>query len=175
VLRGTPDDDGREAGATRPSDEERLQQALAIAYRYLNRRERTVAEVRGRLERAAIAEGDAERAIETLLEQSYLDDERFVELFVQDKRELEQWGSERIERALVSRGIDRRLAREALAGSPHQTELARALELLRRRFPTAPADRRERDRALGLLLRKGYGPALALDALAAHARSASAA
>jgi len=157
------------------AEDERLQHALAVAYRYLNRRERTVAEVRRRLERAAIADGDAERAMETLREQNCLDDERFVELFVQDKRELEQWGSERIERSLVARGIDRRLAREALSGSPHRTELARALELLQRRFPSPPADRRERDRALGVLLRKGYDSDLALDALATHARGAEAA
>jgi regulatory protein len=175
VFRGTPDDDRPEAGAAESSHEERLQHALTVAYRYLNRRERTVAEVRRRLERAAIADGDAERAVETLREENYLNDERFVVMFVQDKRELEQWGSERIERALVARGIDRRLARKALSGSPHQSELARALELLQHRFPSPPADRRERDRALGVLLRKGYDSELALEALAAHVRGAEAA
>ena len=51
-----------------------------------------------------------------------------------------------------------------------ESELDRALELLRRRFPTPPEDRRERERALGVLLRKGYESELALDALAAHTR-----
>jgi regulatory protein len=46
----------------------------------------------------------------------------------------------------------------------------RALAVLRRRFPQPPEDRRERDRALGVLLRKGYESDLALDALAVHAR-----
>jgi regulatory protein len=154
--------------------DERLQHALAIAYRYLNRRDRTVAEVRTRLERGSIPHDDAERAIETLIEQRSLDDERFVQLFVEDKRELEQWGSDRIERALLARGIDRERAREALASAAPQSELDRALELLRRRFPSPPADRRERERALGVLLRKGYDSELALDALAAHARELAA-
>ena len=52
-----------------------------------------------------------------------------------------------------------------------ESELDRALALLRRRFPSPPRDRRERDRALGVLIRKGYDSELALDALAAHARS----
>ncbi|MFZ0043770.1 MAG: RecX family transcriptional regulator, partial [Solirubrobacteraceae bacterium] len=92
-----------------------------------------------------------------------------------DKRELEQWGSERIRRGLLSRGIDRGVVEEALA-SPTEasdsqpTELERALELLRRRYPVPPEDRRQRDRALGVLLRKGYESELALDALAAYAR-----
>jgi regulatory protein len=156
-------------------DDERLQHALALAYRYLNRCERTVAEVRTRLERAAIPHDDAERAIETLIEQRSLDDERFVQLFVEDKRELDQWGSERIERALLSRGVDGELVREALSGAASEIELDRALELLRRRFPSPPADRRERERALGVLLRKGYDSELALDALMAYARGAESA
>ena len=48
--------------------------------------------------------------------------------------------------------------------------MERALELLRRRFPAPAGDRRERDRALGVLVRKGYDVDLALDAIAAHAR-----
>ncbi|MGH2929282.1 MAG: regulatory protein RecX, partial [Solirubrobacteraceae bacterium] len=107
--------------------------------------------------------------------QRLLDDERFARLFVSDKRELEQWGSERIRRGLEARGIDRRLAETALSAvngdrAEPETELHRALALLRRRFPAPPEDRRTRERALGMLLRKGYETELALDALAAHAR-----
>jgi SOS response regulatory protein OraA/RecX len=47
--------------------------------------------------------------------------------------------------------------------------MAAALELLRRRFPAPPTTRPERDRALGALLRRGYAPELALDALRRHA------
>jgi SOS response regulatory protein OraA/RecX len=49
--------------------------------------------------------------------------------------------------------------------------MERALEILRRRFPSPPRERRDRDRALAVLLRKGYEPELALDALTAHARA----
>ena len=43
--------------------------------------------------------------------------------------------------------------------------MAAALELLRRRFPAPPADARERDRALGILVRRGLRADLAFDAL----------
>jgi regulatory protein len=155
-------------------DEERLQRALELAHAYLNRRERTVAEVRRQLERRGVSPPSTEAAITVLTEQGYLDDARFAELFVSDKRELEQWGSERIRRGLAQRGIERDMAERALAAGPGsglgESELDRALTLLRRRFPVAPADHRERQRALGVLLRKGYEPELALDALAAQAR-----
>jgi regulatory protein len=147
-----------------------LEQALAIACRYLNRRERTQAEVRSYLGRAGIDRQDVERAMATLAEQGYLDEARFVRLFIQDKRELEGWGSDRIRQALLARGVDGDRAGEALSEQDSGSEIERAIAILRRRFPVPAGDRRERERALGVLLRKGYDVELALDAIAAHTR-----
>jgi regulatory protein len=171
--------DGRPAfdGAALAAHEQALQKALDLSYAYINRRERTVAEVRSQLERKGVSEAHADAAVETLIEQHLLDDARFAQLFVSDKRELERWGRERIRRGLSARGIDRELAERALTATSdaidddgHAGELARALELLRRRFPEPPRERRDRDRALGMLLRKGYEHELAIDALNARAR-----
>jgi SOS response regulatory protein OraA/RecX len=96
-------------------------------------------------------------------------------LFIADKRELEQWGNERIRRSLRGRGIDHDLIDGSLAEGPADSELERALVLLRRRFPSPPQDRRERDRALGVMARKGFDSELAVDALAAYGREAGAA
>jgi hypothetical protein len=60
------------------------------------------------------------------------------------------------------------------SGDRHEGgELARALAVLHKRLSSAPRDRRERERALGVLLRKGYDPEIALEALARFARPAS--
>jgi regulatory protein len=168
--------------------EQALQKALDLSYAFINRRERTVAEVRSQLERKGVSETDADAAVTTLIDQHLVDDERFAQLFVSDKRELEQWGVARIRRGLIARGIDRALAERILDAAPEGIdaarldpsraehgdgrggELARALALLRRRFPDPPRERRDRDRAFGMLLRKGYEHELAIDALNAHAR-----
>jgi regulatory protein len=154
------------------SDAERLEHALRLAYRLLNARERTVSEMRRQLERKGVDANTREHAIETLGELGYLDDQRFARLFIADKRELEHWGEDRIRSWLLSRGIDRELVESQLEirGTDDETELDRALSLLRRRFPVPPRECRERDRALGVLLRKGYDAELALDALTAYAR-----
>jgi len=107
-----------------------------------------------------------------LRELGVVDDARYVRLFVEDKRSLEHWGSDRIARALNERGIERGLIADALSLTGAESELERAVTLLRRRFPHPPRDRRSRDRALGVLMRKGYDSELALDALTAYARDA---
>lgn len=148
--------------------------ALRLALAYLDRRERTTAEVHAYLGRKGFYEDVAEQVVADLTEQGYLDDQRFARLFATDKRELEHWGAERIRRTLLQRGLEPEAIAAALSTdgdvSSYETELARALEVLTRRFPAAPKTRRDRDRALGVLVRKGYEPEIALDALAAYAR-----
>jgi regulatory protein len=171
--------------------------ALALAYRFLNRRERTVAEVRARLEKAEIREQQIDAAVSELIELGYLDDARYARVFTQDKRTLEAWGSERIARALRERGVERDLIELALAesasaqptraraadgggfaevgderpGSALDGELARAVALLQQRFPAGPVEPRDRERAFGVLARKGYESETAADAVREWARN----
>lgn len=150
------------------------ERALAAAYRFLDRRERTTSEVARRLRRDGFDPETIELTLVALLEGGSVDDLRFARLFTEDKRELERWGSERIRRALIERGIDPETVEAVIeagrADDPADNDRDRALELLRRRFPEPPRTRRERDRALGILLRKGYESELAVEALSAYAR-----
>jgi regulatory protein len=150
--------------------DDRLQHALGLAFGYLSRRERTVSELRAQLERKDVDAATAKAAIEVLLEDRYLDDARYARVFAEDKRELEGWGTDRIRRTLLQRGIAPELADQLLSDLGAEVELERALSLLKRRFAAPPVDRHDRDRALGFLVRKGYDGELALDALTAYAR-----
>jgi regulatory protein len=172
-----------DTGPCSPAIEERLTawsedigtgRALQVAYRFLNRRERTVAEMRARLDREQeIPAEETEAAIIELLDYGYLDDARYARVFAEDRRNLDQWGVDRITRALRERGIDRELIAAALSELTEvtqQTELDRAIALLALRFPTGPRAPRDRDRAFGVLIRKGYDSDLSADAVRAWAR-----
>jgi regulatory protein len=153
--------------------EERLQHALDLAYRYLGRRDRTVAEVRERLEAEQVQAEVIDATIAELQDQGYLDDARYAQRFVEDRRTIDAWGAERIERKLMAVGIDPALIAAALGERGAAEELEAAVAVLRRRFPHAPAGDRDRDRALGLLVRKGYDVELAYDAVRAYERDAA--
>lgn len=148
----------------------RLQHALDLAYRYLGHRDRTVLEMRRHLEAKRVEPDTIDAAVAELRRQDYLDDARFARRFTEDRRALDGWGDERIERRLLGAGVDRELVAAALAVRDGETELEAALRVLRRRFRTVPETDRDRDRALGFLVRKGYDLELAYDAIRAYGR-----
>jgi regulatory protein len=82
--------------------EARLQHALDLSYRYLGFRDRTVLEVRRHLESKRVEPDTIEQTVAELLAQGYLDDARFARRFAEDRRTLDHWGNERIERKLLS-------------------------------------------------------------------------
>jgi regulatory protein len=151
-----------------------VERALGLAYSYLGRRERTERELREYLENKDITPAIADLAVAELVELGYIDDARYARLFAADKRALDGWGADRIARALGERGLARELIELALEEQGREGELEQALALLQRRCPEPPVDRRGRDRALGILLRKGYESELALEALQLHAGSSQA-
>ena len=153
--------------------EERLEHALDVAYRYLGHRDRTVAEVRRRLEAEQVQPAVLDEAVAELERQGYLDDARYARRFAEDRRTIDAWGAERIERRLLAVGVDPALISAALDERDADEELEAALAVLRRRFARAPSDDRDRERALGLLVRKGYELELAYDAVRAFERDAA--
>ena len=153
--------------------EARLQHARDEAWKALNRRERTVAELARLLAAKRVEPAAIDAVLEELLEQGYLDDASYAQRFADDRRRLDAWGAERIERRLLAVGVDPQLIEAALGEQGAGEELEAALAVLRRRFAQPPAHDRDRDRALGLLVRKGYELELAYDAVRAFERDAA--
>jgi regulatory protein len=149
--------------------EARLQHARDLAWRALNRRERTEAEMARLLAGKRVEPSAIDAVVGELRDQGYLNDASYAQRFAEDRRRLDAWGADRIERKLLSLGVDRELISAAIADRGHEAEMAAARELLARRFPDPPQTPRDRDRALAMLVRKGYDLELAYDALRHHA------
>ena len=152
-----------------PDPEVRLQHARDLAWRALNRRDHTVAEIARLLARKRVEPAVIDTVVGELCEQGYLDDARFAQRFAEDRRRLDRWGAERIERRLLALGIEREHVAAAVGCQGADDELEAAVALLERRFPDPPATPRDCERALGILVRKGYELELAHDAIRRHA------
>ena len=149
------------------------ERALELAFRHLGRRDRTEAELRRYLAGEDVAEREADAAVAEIVRMGYLDDARYARTFAEDRRALDGWGPERIERRLLALGVDRELVAAAIGAREGADELEAALEVLRRRCRDVPSSERERERALGILVRKGYDLELAYDAVRAFERAAA--
>jgi regulatory protein len=150
--------------------ERRLQRALEVAYRYLGSRDRTMLEVRRRLERDRVDPATADAAIAELQRQGYLDDVRYARRYAEDRRDIDGWGDERIERRLLVAGVAPEAVAAALGARDPSEVRAAAVALLRRRLRERPRDDSERRRALGLLVRRGYDLELAHEAVRSFER-----
>jgi regulatory protein len=150
--------------------ERERERAIQLGYRAVGSRERTVAELRTFLERKRVEPEAIDDTVAELREAGFLDDARYAQRFAEDKRELERWGSERIARELHRRGIAPDLIEAAIADRGREAELHTALMVLEQRLPP-PCNDRERDRAWRLLIRRGYEPEVAYEAVRRHERA----
>jgi regulatory protein len=139
-------------------------EALALALEALGRKERTVAELGSWLRGRGVEYQQVEEVVDELVSTGVLDDARYARRYAEDKRELRGWGSERIRAALFERGIPDQDVEKALGDGGAEQEIELALALLRDRG-TELEDPRERQRALGMLARRGYDSEVAYEAI----------
>jgi regulatory protein len=157
LYRGRELDDKALSEVRAQASNERV---MSDAYRLLAHRARGRVELERRLRQkghdAAVIAG----ALERLAEDGLLDDADFARRYVADKRDLSGWGSRRIRRSLVELGVAADVADAALvvpAGEEGEdTELGRALRLLRRKGAPQPPLDVARRRAYDALLRRGF-------------------
>jgi regulatory protein len=144
--------------------------ALDVAWLALDRRERTEAELRRLLAGKRVEPALIEEVVGELRAGGYVDDAGYARRFAADRRSLDGWGAERIRRRLQALGVVREHVEAAVAERGHAEELEAALALLAGRYPVPPATPREAERALGVLVRRGYALDAAYEALRRYAR-----
>ena len=155
------------------SGQSERERAIDLAWKALGARERTAFELRTYLESKKIEPAAIAQAVSELTEAGFLDDADYARRFAEDRRAVQSWGRDRIERDLLRRGVEPRLIERALAAETGYDELEAALAVLGERLPGAPEGDRERNRAWQMLVRRGYSSELAYEAVRRHARGAA--
>lgn len=146
------------------------ERAIDLAWRAVAARERTAFELRSYLEGKKIEPAAIDEACRELSQAGFLDDAVYARRFAEDRRSVQRWGSERITRDLLRRGVAPDLVERAVADVGRGDELEAALDILGDRLPAPPQDDRGRDRAWRMLVRRGYSSELAYEAVRRHGR-----
>ena len=139
----------------------------AAAAELLARREHSAAELRRKLRRKGFTAAACDHALTRLQERSLQDDRRFAEAWLRSRMRGRGQGRAALQAGLAERGIPRELAQEVIREyeDEHPDAFSAALAANLRRMGHAPGDdpsdlsglsRRERDRLLQRLLRRGF-------------------
>ena len=144
--------------------------AYELALKALGYKERTESELRAWLAEREVAEAEIEEVLALLAEAGAIDDRSFAHRYAEDKRMLAGWGPDRIRATLEGRGVAAEHIEAALEGEGPEEQLERAVTLLGDRGLGCVSER-ERERALGLLVRRGYPLELAYEAVRAAERT----
>ena len=123
------------------------EQALNRAAAYCSQAERATQEVLQKLEAWEVSDEDAARILEFLRKERFLDEQRYVHAFVNDKFTYERWGRIKIVYALRAKGVTGAVVTNTLDDviDPDQyvetlTDLLRA-KMRGMKTPLAPNDR----------------------------------
>jgi regulatory protein len=143
--------------------------AYDLALKALGYKERTESELRAWLAERGVEESEIEEVIALLAEAGAVDDASFARRYAADKQLLAGWGPDRIMKALEARGVASQQIEAALGGDDETAQLGRAIALLLDRG-LALGSERERERALSLLVRRGYPLEVAYEAVRAAER-----
>lgn len=154
----------------------RAEQARSLCLRLLTTRARTRAELEGQLAKRGYPDGVSAEVLDRLAEVGLVDDEDFAQQWVYSRRVNAGKGKRALAAELRTKGLDDEVISAALAGIDATAERTRAEQLvrdkLRRERLGDPGDRDTENkvarRLVGMLARRGYGHAVALDVVTAE-------
>ncbi|MCA9859328.1 MAG: RecX family transcriptional regulator [Thermomicrobiales bacterium] len=134
-----------------------VDRAVASAMRALEQRMQTRLELRTRLMRKGFESETIDTAMERLSNYGYLNDERFAELWIENRLAHRPRGRRMLEQELRQKGIDRQIIQETVANMEIDDRSA-AIELATKRLRSVqglPAAEQKK-KLTGILARKGF-------------------
>ena len=134
---------------------------------YCAYQERCYKEVEEKLYSYAVTSSEKEAILTHLIEQNYINEERFAQSFVRGKHNYKLWGKNRIINELKFRNISSRIIEIALKELPETTYLSNFHSLAEKNWEnsTERKGQKKNKKFIDFLLRKGYETHLIYDKL----------
>ncbi|MBP7554670.1 MAG: RecX family transcriptional regulator [Chitinophagaceae bacterium] len=145
------------------------EQALQKLKHYCAYQERSHSEVRDKLFNLGVWKKDHDAIIATLIEENYLNEERFAIAFAGGKFRMKQWGRVRIKYELKQRQVSDYSIRKALRQIEEPVYLQTLQQLATSKYALLKGDQYlvRKKKTIDYLIQKGYEPELVNAAIAA--------
>ena len=136
------------------TEQEALQKLSALCARA----EHSSGEMLEKMRRWQLSEDARERVLDRLIDEKFVDDERFARLFVREKIRFDRWGRRKIEQALYQKGVASDISRRVLDEVDDEAYVAELKKLIaaKRRSVQAESDYGMRAKLTKYALGRGF-------------------
>ena len=142
-------------------------QVLDKMAKYCAYQERCVKDVRDKLKAFEISEEEKAKIIDYLLDNRFVNDERYAKAFVRGKVNQSGWGVNKIRFHLIQKGIDKNIIDEALGQTDEEAYRQRLIEILETKSKTVKAanDFEKKRKLATYAMQKGFEGSLVWEVL----------
>jgi regulatory protein len=142
-------------------------QVLDKMAKYCAYQERCVKEVRDKLKTFDIAEEEKTKILDYLLDNRFVNDERYAKAFVRGKVNQSGWGVNKIRFHLIQKGVDKDIIEEALGQTDEEAYRQRLIDILKTKAKTikAASDFEKKRKLAAYAMQKGFEGSLVWETL----------
>ena len=137
-------------------------QVLDKMAKYCAYQERCVKDVKDKLKTFDIPQEEKTKILDYLLDNRFVNDERFAKIFVQSKSNQNDWGTNKIRYHLIQKGIAKDIIDEVLGQTDEEVYRQRLIEILKTKAKTVKAanDFEKKRKMAAYAMQKGFEGAL---------------
>ena len=142
-------------------------QVLDKMAKYCAYQERCVKDVRDKLKTYEIPQKDRDKILDYLLDNRFVDDERFTKSFIHGKINQSGWGLNKIRFHLMQKGIAKEIIDEALGQTDEEVYRQRLIDILKTKSKTvkAASDFEKKRKLAAYAIQKGFETGLVWEVL----------
>ena len=138
---------------------------LKKVLRYCAYQDRCTQEVRNKLATFDMPDSEKGKIFKLLVDEGYLDDERYASTFVRSKIHLKKWGVNKIRMALKMKGISDEIISNALSEIDPEIYREELIKVLKSKKINETDPYKRKAKLAQYAMQKGYEPGLVWDAL----------
>ena len=138
---------------------------LKKVLRYCAYQDRCVQEVRKKLATFDMPDSEKEKILKLLVDEGYLDDERYASTFVRSKIHLKKWGVNKIRMVLKMKGISDEIISNALSEIDPEIYREELIKVLKSKKINETDPYKRKAKLAQFAMQKGYEPGLVWDVI----------